>query len=66
MKEFNVIEIGKKVYLVPNSKSWSPWFFLNLSTLQPINSPYVFSSNNFETKDQTLSNQAKQIPMLLL
>ena len=40
MKELNVIEMGKKVDIVPHSKRWSPWFFFNLSTLQPINSLY--------------------------
>ena len=67
MKEFNVIEMGKKVDLVPHSKRWSPWFFFNLSTLQPISNLYVFFYvNNYETKDQTLSNQAKQILTLWL
>ena len=55
MKEFNVIEMGKKVDLFLHSKRWSPWFFFNLSTLQPINNLYLFnlwkkeSSNNYET-----------------
>ena len=40
MKEFNVIEMGKKVDIVPHSKRLSPWIFFNLSTLQPINSLY--------------------------
>ena len=34
--------MGKKVDFVPHSKRWSPWFFFNLSTLQPINSLYLF------------------------
>ena len=65
IKEFNVIEMGKKVD-VPHSKRWSPWFFFNLSpTLQPINSLHVFYLRqqglpNYETKEQTPSNQAKQ------
>ena len=69
MKEFNVIHIGKNVDLVPHSKRWSPCFFFNLSTLQPINSLYVLyyeTSNNYETKDQTVSNEAKQILTLRL
>ena len=71
MKEFNVIEMGKKVDIVPHSKRLSPWIFFNLSTLQPINSLYFFTkiirySNNYETKVQKLRNQAKQILTLWL
>ena len=57
-KEFNVIELGKKIRLVPTA---NVLVLLNLSTLQPINRMYVFSltgdSNNTKTKDQTLINK---------
>ena len=42
IKEFNVIEMGKMVDLVPISKRLGPWFFFNLSTMQPINRLNVF------------------------
>ena len=57
MKEFNVIEMGKMVDLVPNSKRWSPWFFFELVDIAASQQP-VFalsmikgSSNNNKTKD---------------
>ena len=60
MKEFNTIEMGKKGRLSAPQQRFTSLVFLQLvgiaSNQQPVNffSTIIGSSNNYETKDQTI------------
>ena len=59
--------MDKKVDLVPHSKRCSKSLgFLRLVDIAANQQPVCTSSNNYETNDQALSNQAKQILTLSL
>ena len=67
MKEFNVIENGQKGQICAPQQTLKSVVFLQLVGIASYQQPvFIFpmiigSSNNYETKDQTLRNQAKQI-----